>query len=171
MKVITSFEALDIDESYLEDIQDETADMDEIREMLFEAFELDFDEKVNDYDISLYQNYEEGHFIFGVIDADRLKSIANGWNMEIRNQFLDALGALVQGDMTPEGLPMDTMETYNLWTAARELDNSWWYNTEHTAYLLNDGGFSYFRVTLSEKILEDILNNPEKYVVMNVSVK
>lgn len=170
MRIITSFEALDIEESYLDEIQNGTADMDSIREMVFEAIEVNYD--YNCYNQGQLSNhFEEDNFIFGAIDADRMRQIVSDWNMEIKRQFMKALKSIWKEGMTAEDLPMDTLELYDVWATARELGNSWWYDAEHAVYLPNEQGFSYFRVTLSESRMAEILQNPEKFIVVNVCVR
>ena len=171
MRIITSFEALDLDESYLEEIQDGTADMNEIRSDVFEAIQYDYESATRNTEAYLSENYEEECFIFGAVDADRLKNVVKNWNLEIKRQFLKALKSVWKKDMTPEELPMDTLETYNLWKSARELDNSWWYDTEYSVYLSDGHGYSYFRVTLDAQMEEEILRNPEKFIIVDVCVR
>lgn len=171
MEIITSLKALDIDEFCLRAIQAGTADMDEIRRMIFEKIESSFDDAVNTCDVYLSRHYEENDFVFGAVKPSILKEISSNWNTKIKQQFLDALNKVVPKKMNPEELPMNTLETYNLWAAARELDNCWWHDTNHAVYLLNWYGYPYFRVTLDEAMEEDILNHPENYIVFEVTVR
>ena len=171
MRIITNFEAINIDQEHLEAMQAGTADMDQIRKWVFAALSEAFSDQSHDKKTYLCESYTDEYFIFGAISADEVLSIAQNWNPNIQAQFIRALKGMGANEMTPETLPIDDFHTYDMQKAARELDNNWWDFAEHSVYLPNDQGYPYFCVTLAKEDLEDILKQPEQYIIVDVYVK
>jgi len=171
MRIITNFEALDMDEELVEQIRNGIADMEEIREVVFGSLESDFDDATSTSDAYLSDDYSEDDFTFGILNRDALISIAKTWNPEIKEQFAQAIKKVWNDNMTAEQLRLDTSDTYEVSCAARELDNHWWYGSNHGVYLPNECGYPYFKVILSESVMKDILRSPEQYIVIDVYVK
>lgn len=171
MRIITNFEALNMDKEVLEQIRNGTADMEEIRQEAFDSLKSSFDEAVSASDAYLSNDYSEDVFTFGILNHNVLISIVKTWNQKIKEQFAQAIKKVWNDNMTAEQLRPDTTATYEVSCAARELDNHWWHGSNHGVYLPNECGYPYFKVILSESVMEDILRNPERYVVIDVYVK
>lgn len=171
MRIITNLEALDIDQEYLEAMQAGPADMDQIRKWVFAALSEAFNDQSHDKEAYLCESYTDEYFIFGAVSADEVLSIVQNWNLNIQAKFITALKDMKVNETTPETLPIDNFQTYDIQKAARELDNNWWDYADHGVYLPNSQGYPYFRVTLEKEELEDILKHPEQYIIVDVYVK
>ena len=171
MRIITNLEALDIDQEYLEAMQAGPADMDQIRKWVFAALSEAFNDQSHDKETYLCESYTDEYFIFGAASADEVLSITQNWNLNIQAKFITALKDMKVNETTPETLPIDNFQTYDIQKAARELDNNWWDYADHGVYLPNSQGYPYFRVTLEKEELEDILKHPEQYIIVDVYVK
>ncbi len=120
--------------------------------------------------------------VLGRDDPDRVKAIAFRWNDDIRKAFAQAVNALTPGGLLltshlPEGLddmaltlPLDNQKTFAVSLAARALDNHWHAFGTYGAYLPNDMGYPYWRVTLDDGTLQAVTDHPEDYAMATVSV-
>ncbi len=180
MYIITSFEALcvDLNDFGIEKLTPEHAAMDildDVRHDLFEAITDVYCDAVAGTDYYLYENYEADRFVFGGIEPEVLLNEVNSWNKNILAGIGPALhNARVinkNGQFSPAEIQMDTLATYELKIAIRELDNDWFPLAHHGVYLENEFGFPGFAVQVADKVHTAIIAQPEKYLIINVMPK
>lgn len=174
MRIITNFEAMGISEESIEALRETPAApcaKAEVKTWVFQALNEAFNDQTSDPETYLYDSTDDKNFIFGALAPEKVIETAKDWNQEIKKAFITALGGLGDPDVTADNLPMDNDKTYKLSCAARELDNVWWQHADHCVYLPNPQGFPYFRCILPDECLEDIINHPEQYVIVDVYVK
>lgn len=173
MRIITNLDALDFDQEVVRVFQRKD-NPELIAQMLHDAFGTlseAFLEYTTDPETYLYGDVDEERFMIGAQNPDQLMNAAKLWNQEIREKFVAALKGLGGAGITAETLPIDNDKTYAMACAARELDNCWWCYAEHATYLPNSIGYPYFQCSLDEKTLQDIINRPEQYMIVEVFVK
>lgn len=174
MRIITNFEALDISEESIEALRETPAApcaKEEVKTWVFQALNEAFNDQTSDPETYLYDSTDDEHFIFGALAPEKVIEIAKGWNREIKEAFITALDGLGGPNVTADNLTMDNDKTYKLSCAARELDNCWWCHAERATYLPDSMGYPYFQCSLDEKTLQDIINRPEQYTIVEVFVK
>lgn len=172
MKIITSFEALDIDSEIVAAMQSGTADMDQVRYIVWESLKALFEDYSDDSGTYIASVDLADNFVFGALEPQKMVEAAKSWNLDIKKQFLAALGKLGTVDpAAPEQLPLDNSETYDMHKAARELDDNWWCYAEHGVYLPNNYGYPYFTVILKDAQAADMAAHPEDYVIYNAYIK
>lgn len=138
---------------------------------IFSMLAMDFNVLAASEGAYLYENWEPNRFLFGGTDREELIKRVKAWNGEIQQAFLRRLEAVCHiqkngGLPDWKDVPMDTSETYSLSCCTRELDNLWFPYTEHWVNLEDAPA-----CVLTEYQLNSILDAPEKYAIVQVTVK
>lgn len=177
MEIITKLSTLGIcaDET-VPSAEDLKSARDAFIKSVFNVIAEEFIDKSASSGAYFYEDYSPEHYHFGALEPDYVKAKAKAWIQEIRKEFADALsalcdGAVLDGIVDVSRLPVDNDKTYRVANAARELDNNWFSYAEHSVYLENECGYSYFRVMLTDAETADIIAHPERYVVIDAYVK
>ncbi len=118
--------------------------------------------------------------ILGCEDPETIIETAKGWNTEIKRKFVDAVNGLLPDGLATsahpdivavaDSLSMDTQGTYAVSIAARAMDDHWHVFSEYGLYLPNDIGWPCWSVVLNEPVLNDIVEHPDAYAIVNLSV-
>lgn len=116
---------------------------------------------------------EEIEYADGSAEPDKIRDAASNWNRTIQDQFDQALiraeGEVKIGpDHRRQWLGIPSSCIYDLKKAAMALDNSFYDFAEH-ALLVN--GKNFFTTILSERELADVMAHPERYSLIDVTVK
>jgi len=142
------------------------------RKEIFSYIQSEFDDDSRTGDVYLYEDTNEGNFVFGADAPETMRGMAAAWNLKIQTEFLDAVTAL-KAVKTHDAtmLPTNTNLTYCVRQAAEELDNHWTPFGAHGILMDNEVGFSYFSCLMQPKWLNDIQEHPENYVIVHVTPK
>lgn len=111
---------------------------------------------------------ELANCIFGSIQPEIVKAEANTWNDSIRSDLLCAV-AEIKESASGGVVPLDTEHTFHLSLAARAADNNF---TPFGKYgVLDDNGCGWptFSVVLSFEQIQDIMENPENWMVADIT--
>lgn len=168
MQIFTSIDALDIDRDAILDTAESGNLDEEFGDDILGALEYALDDKgMSEYSLKLLADEA---FIYGAADPQKVVDTARYWNSQIREAFATQVKKLGQAIATPDSLPLDNADTYNLRLAAEALDNHWTPMGDFGTYLPNEAGYPYYAVILPDDIVKDIEAHPECYIIVNVSV-
>lgn len=120
------------------------------------------------------KHYENTHLLeypefwvihYGIKEPDFVKNVAENWNDEIKTEFCNCVNKVFDEPKSIATLHMRDDSTYNMMTAAMELQDHWSDFANHGVYLKNECGIPYFRCILEGGYEDDILSNPAEYIV------
>lgn len=152
----------------------------DIMSMLFGYIKMGYKVAAHDEELYLRDGFDDGQFLFGLTEPEKLIKRALAWNGEIKTALFESMLAVLSeaeanakrdGLGIDNGLVLDTKKTYVLSCAAREADDHWYYYADHAVLLPDSAGYTDFRTVLPEEYLRDIQENPQDYVVVTVYPK
>ena len=170
MWILTSFEDMCLDPPDFESLKKD-GPTEELMAEILSAVKSSYIDAATNAKSYLCEEVSAENFLFGALEPEKLIKTLRSWVPSICKAFVTCLNKVYTFGMDPEKICVDTIATYCLQTAARQLDNSWFSNSTYGCYLANSQGYPYFRVFPSEDQLACIAANPNEYFIIEVFVK
>lgn len=146
----------------------------EVLDNLLTALKFAFDEQADSREAYISTDCaEDMDALFGRDEPFLLTVEAQGWNKAIQTEFARSLKNFIEKnpDWEKGEITLDNSDTYTLKKTAIAVDNSWYDYAERMTYLDNEFSFDYFQPALTDEQLKKIADNPEDYVIVDITVK
>lgn len=176
MEIIVRLSSFEIEPALVQRCGSPEAVPAEILQDIVTGLSSQYEDEVIDCGPSPISTHEACGFLFGALEPEKFRKRISAWNIEIRQRFLSCVDSICHvtdraGLPAADELEIDTMATYDMSCAARELDNHWFSNALHATYLPNSQGWECFGCVLSPVEQQGILENPESYAIVTVFPK